>query len=117
MSSYNLLDDRTGRRPFALLAPLAFGLPLVLAAAVLHVNGFAESEIQWGLPLGMAVFTVTILVQLVATGILVVRRANDCGRSRGLVALLLIPVVNVALLVYLMFPASMYDPGATRNPA
>ena len=117
MATNKLLDGRTGRLPFVLLAPLAFGLPLVLAAAVLHVNGFAESEIQWGLPLGMAVFTVTILVQLVATGILVVRRANDCGKDRGLVALLLLPVVNVALLVYLMFPASMNAPGAPPNPA
>ena len=107
MTASEFLNGRTKRLPFAILSPLAFGLPLVLAAAVLHVNGFAESEIQWGLPLGMAVFSATILVQLIATGILVVRRANDCGKDRGLVAFLLLPVANVALLIYLMFPASV----------
>lgn len=107
MANDPFLDGRTGRLPFVLLSPLTFGLPLVLAAAILHVNGFAESEIQWGLPLGMAVFSATILVQLVATGILVVRRANDCGKDRSLVGFLLLPVANVALLIFLMFPKSM----------
>ena len=107
MAARKLLDGRMSRLSFAILSPLAFGLPLVLATAALHVNGFAESQLQWGLPLGMTVFSATILVQIVTTGIMVVRRANDCGKDRGLVAILLLPVANIALLIYLMFPASV----------
>lgn len=117
MSTVPFLDRRMRRLRFVTLLPLAFGLPLVMAAAILHINGFATSEIQWGLPLGMAVFSVTILAQLVATGILVVLRANDCGKDRGLVAFLLLPGVNIALLIYLMFPASTDSNNKVTSPA
>ena len=102
-----LLDGRMKRRPYAIFSLLAFGIPPLIACAILEATHFATSEIEWGLPLGMVVFSITAMTQLVATGILVVRRANDSGKDRGLVALLLIPVVNIILLIYLMFPTSV----------
>lgn len=108
-STAGVLDGRMKRQPYAILSPLAFCLPLLIAWAILHATHFATSEIEWGLPLGMVVFSIAAITQLVAAGILVVRRVNDCGKDRSLVALLLIPVANIVLLIYLMFPASVED--------
>ena len=107
--SPGILGGRTKRRPYAILAPIAFCLPVLIAQAILHATGFSKSEIGWGLPFGMVVFSITVMVQLVATGILMVRRANDCGKDRGFVALLMIPLINVGAIIYLMFPVSKED--------
>jgi uncharacterized membrane protein YhaH (DUF805 family) len=106
-STQALLDGRMKRRPYAILSPIAFCLPSFIAWAILYATNWGTSEIEWGLPLGIAVFSITAITQLVATGILMVRRANDCGKDRSLVALLLIPVANIGVLIYLMFPASV----------
>lgn len=103
----SLLDGRMRRRPYAWIAPLVFSIPLLFAWAILYTTNWRDSKFEWGFPLGIVVFVVTILSQLVGTGIVVVRRANDCGKDRSLAALLLIPVVNIIVIVYLMFPQSV----------
>ena len=105
-TNQRLLDGRMKRGPYVVFSLTAFFLPFLIAWGVLYVTDFANSKIEWGLPLGMVVFALTTITHLVGTGIIMVRRANDCGKDRSLAALLLIPVANLAILIYLMFPPS-----------
>ncbi len=99
------------RGPYAVLSLIGFFLPWVIGWGILEAAGFGGPiGIEKGLPLGMVVMAITLITHFAATGIVMVRRANDCGKDRGLAALLLLPVANLAVVIYLMFPPSMEKP-------
>jgi len=99
----NIYEGRMNRSRFILVAPVTFVFPFMVAFLILKACDFEHSTFETGLPLGMLVFAVTVVVYLVLVSIPVVRRLNDAGMDRGFVGLLLIPALNVLLLIYLMF--------------
>ena len=110
----NIYEAKMNRCQFMWIAPLAFCVPFTIAFLILKATDFEHSSFEKGMPFGMLVFSVTIVVHLLCTSVPVVRRLNDAGKDRSFVGLLLIPILDVLLLLYLMLLPST-EPPVTRH--
>lgn len=99
------LKGRIGRLRYLAYLLAAGGMMFAVSMAVLVVFGVASiaSKVQDGSALVAWLPSLTSLLMVAMYAVLAVRRFNDTGRTGWLALLLFVPLLNIAVALYLIF--------------